>query len=55
MAWSTDFPHHGNDWPYSRRVVNEMFEGVPAAERYEICAGNMVRLYGLSQPGEASA
>ena len=19
MAWSTDFPHHGNDWPYSRK------------------------------------
>jgi hypothetical protein len=19
IAWSTDFPHHGNDWPYSRR------------------------------------
>ncbi|MBW2446994.1 MAG: amidohydrolase family protein, partial [Deltaproteobacteria bacterium] len=20
MAWSTDYPHHGNDWPYSRKV-----------------------------------
>jgi predicted TIM-barrel fold metal-dependent hydrolase len=49
MAWSTDFPHHGNDWPYSRKVVAEMFEGVPEAERRQICAGNMVRLYGLPQ------
>ena len=21
MAWSTDYPHHGCDWPYSRKVV----------------------------------
>ena len=49
MAWSTDFPHHGCDWPYSRKVVSEMFDGVPAEDRYAICAGNMVRLYGLPQ------
>ena len=49
MAWSTDYPHHGNDWPYSRKVIGEMFDGVPARERYEILAGNMVRAYGLPQ------
>jgi predicted TIM-barrel fold metal-dependent hydrolase len=49
MAWSTDYPHHGCDWPYSRKVAGEMFEDVPADERYWICAGNMVELYGLPQ------
>ncbi len=49
MAWSTDFPHHGCDWPYSRKVVGEMMVGVPQAERYEILAGNMVRIYKLPQ------
>lgn len=49
MAWSTDYPHHGCDWPYSRKVISEMFDGVPADERYEILAGNMVRLYDLPQ------
>ena len=49
MAWSTDYPHHGNDWPYSRKVVGEMFDGVPAQERYDILAGNMVRIYQLPQ------
>ncbi len=52
MAWSTDYPHHGCDWPYSRKVVNEQFEGVPRAERYEICAGNMVRIYRVPQAPE---
>jgi len=49
MAWSTDFPHHGCDWPYSRKVVNEMMVNVPRAERHQILAGNMVRLYDLPQ------
>jgi predicted TIM-barrel fold metal-dependent hydrolase len=53
MAWSSDFPHHGCDWPYSRKVVAEMFDRVPAAERHAICAGNMVRLYDLPQSLQA--
>ena len=23
IMWSTDYPHHGNDWPYSRKVIEE--------------------------------
>ncbi len=47
MLWSTDYPHHGNDWPYSRKVINEMFSGVDRDERYRIVAGNAVRLFSL--------
>jgi predicted TIM-barrel fold metal-dependent hydrolase len=49
MAWSTDFPHHGNDWPYSRKVIKEMFDGVPEAETHLITCGNAARIYGLTQ------
>jgi predicted TIM-barrel fold metal-dependent hydrolase len=49
MAWSTDYPLHGCDWPYSRKIVEESMWDVPASERYWICAGNMVELYGLPQ------
>lgn len=49
MAWSSDYPHHGCDWPYSRKVVGEILGGVPQEERHRICAGNMVELYGLPQ------
>jgi predicted TIM-barrel fold metal-dependent hydrolase len=49
MAWSTDYPHHGCDWPYSRKVAGEMLGGVPADERHAMCAGNMVRVYNLPQ------
>ena len=50
MAWSTDFPHHGCDWPYSRKVVGEMMSDVSAEERHLICAGNICRAYGLRDP-----
>jgi hypothetical protein len=40
MMWSTGYPHHICDRPYSRKHANEMFAGVPESERYQICAGN---------------
>jgi predicted TIM-barrel fold metal-dependent hydrolase len=47
MMWSSDYPHHGNDWPYSRKVINEMMCDVPQEERAKIVGGNAVRLFGL--------
>jgi predicted TIM-barrel fold metal-dependent hydrolase len=47
MAWSTDFPHHGNDWPYSRKVVDEMFVDVASDERRKITCDNAARFWGL--------
>jgi predicted TIM-barrel fold metal-dependent hydrolase len=48
MMWSTDYPHHICDWPYSRKIASEMFAGVPEHERDRICAGNASELYGLA-------
>jgi len=45
--WSTDYPHHGCDWPHSRKVVGEMFNDVPATERRKITYENAARLYGI--------
>ena len=47
LMWSTDYPHHGCDWPHSRKVVDEMFEGVPEDERAKMVARNAIDLYGL--------
>jgi predicted TIM-barrel fold metal-dependent hydrolase len=47
VMWSTDYPHHGCDWPHSRRVVNEMFKDVPANERRAILHDNAAALYGI--------
>ena len=47
MMLSTDYPHHICDWPYSRKIANEMFAGVPEDERWKICVGNAAKVYGL--------
>lgn len=49
MAWSTDFPHHGNDYPYSRKTIDDMLCDVPADERDKIICTNAVKFWGLSQ------
>ncbi len=48
LMWSTDYPHHGCDWPESRRVLAELFHDVPTEERRRICALNAAKLYRLS-------
>ncbi len=47
IMWSTDYPHHGNDWPYSRKVIAETMAPLPAEERAAIVAGNAERIFGL--------
>ncbi len=47
VMWSTDYPHHGCDWPHSRRVVAEMMADVAASERRKICYENAARLYDI--------
>ena len=50
VMWSTDYPHHGNDWPYSRKVIAETMAPLPVEERDAIVAGNAVRIFGLEVP-----
>jgi len=47
MMWSTDYPHHRHDWPYSRRVIEDSFLGVPASEKHRMVCANAQELYGL--------
>lgn len=47
MMWSTHYPRHGNDWPYSRKTIMEMMGQIDPEERRRICSGNAVRIFGL--------
>ncbi|MGH9211466.1 MAG: amidohydrolase family protein [Acidimicrobiales bacterium] len=47
MMWSTDYPHHGNDWPYSRKTIMDMMGHIDADERARIAGGNATRIFGL--------
>lgn len=48
IMWSTDYPHHGNDWPYSRRVIDDQMAGVPLEEKAKIIGGNAARVFHLA-------
>ena len=50
IMWSTDFPHHGNDWPRSRWTIDQQFAGVSAEDRERIVCRNAVELFGLERP-----
>jgi predicted TIM-barrel fold metal-dependent hydrolase len=47
LAWSTDFPHHGNDWPYSRKTIDMLFADVPGDEKRKIVCENAAKFWGL--------
>lgn len=47
VMWASDFPHAVGDWPNSRAVIQELFEGVPDEERYLMLAGNVVEFFNL--------
>jgi predicted TIM-barrel fold metal-dependent hydrolase len=49
IMWSTDYPHHGNDWPYSRKTISDMMANIPRDERQKIVADNAVRIFGLDR------
>jgi len=47
--WASDFPHSAGDWPYSSRVLEELFDGVPETERQAMVAGNAVDYFHLDR------
>ncbi|HEX6477141.1 MAG TPA: amidohydrolase family protein [Acidimicrobiales bacterium] len=47
MMWSSDYPHHGNDWPYSRMTIDAMMSNIDRDERRRIVGANAARIFGL--------
>jgi predicted TIM-barrel fold metal-dependent hydrolase len=47
MMWSSDYPHHGNDWPYSRKVIDDTMGHIAADERARITGANAARIWHL--------
>ncbi len=48
IMWSSDYPHHGNDWPYSRKVIEDMMGSCTEPERAAIAGGNAARIWGIA-------
>ncbi len=48
LMWGSDYPHVDSTWPCSLEVLDEIFEGVPDADREKITSTNVKSLYKLS-------
>ena len=48
LMWSGDFPHNESDWPHSRKVIDELFGGVPDDEREAMLWRNCAEFYHLA-------
>ena len=48
LIWCSDFPHQESDWPDSQPLLDRIFEGVPAADRYKMEAGNVIEFFRLN-------
>ena len=48
IMWGNDFPHSAGDWPNSKRVIEDMFSGVPQDERQKILVDNAVEFFHLN-------
>jgi predicted TIM-barrel fold metal-dependent hydrolase len=44
----TDYPHTDSSWPDTQRVIKEQMGDIPDDERYKICAGNAIKVFGLN-------
>ena len=47
LMWGSDYPHVDSTWPCSTEVLDEIFEGVPDADRNRITHQNVKNLYGI--------
>ncbi len=47
MMWASDFPHHVNDFPHSKHVINEMSRGIEDWKRARMFGDNAADLYGF--------
>lgn len=47
IMWGNDFPHSASDWPDSRKIIEEIFVGVPEDERTLMLCGNATKYFHL--------
>jgi predicted TIM-barrel fold metal-dependent hydrolase len=48
VMWGNDFPHSAGDWPNSKRVIDDIFSGVPADEKQKMLVDNAVTFFHLN-------
>lgn len=45
VMWGSDYPHRDGTWPFSQKVIEEQFRGIPEAIKRKMLWENVRRLY----------
>jgi predicted TIM-barrel fold metal-dependent hydrolase len=48
MMWSSDYPHSTTLWPKSKEYIAQLTDGMDAARKHDLVAGNAMRAFALS-------
>jgi predicted TIM-barrel fold metal-dependent hydrolase len=48
VMWGNDFPHSAGDWPNSKKVIADIFSGVPEDEKQKMLVDNAVNFFHLN-------
>ena len=48
VLWATDFPHSDGTYPYTRKVIDEVTDGLDPADRNRLLRGNAAALYEIT-------
>ena len=54
VMWGSDYPHVEGTWPYTRKFLNEAFEGVPEPEVRKMVGENALECYGFDRSALSS-
>ena len=49
VTFETDYPHTDSTWPHTKKVAEEMFEGLDQETVYKIVRGNAIRMLSLPE------
>ena len=49
LMWASDYPHTDTTWPESKKVIDDSFAGIPAADKRMMVCDNAAKLYGFSK------
>ena len=49
VTFETDYPHTDSTWPHTKKVAEEMMEGLDAETVYKIVRGNAIKMLGLDR------
>jgi len=50
VTFETDYPHSDSTWPHTKKVAEDIMQGLTQVQVDKVCRGNAIRMLGLDLP-----